>query len=154
MSADHLPVQRSDRGNCSWSFHICCGCNLHYHSPYSGNPLPWTHNTLSCRGLGTGITCLQRPFESISDDGRWKVMTRCFTSQLTCMTLQELNAFLTPITKSEMVVDRSLHDEQLRINFNISFPSLPCEFATLDVSDALGLVGLLQTFSFIYLFDE
>ena len=53
---------------------------------------------------------------------------------------QEFNAFLTPITKSEMVVDRSAHDEQLRVNFNISFPALPCEFATLDVSDALGLV--------------
>jgi len=61
---------------------------------------------------------------------------------------QELNAFLTPITKAEMIVDRSKHDEQLRINFNISFPALSCEFATLDVSDALGLVcppALCQT---------
>lgn len=39
-------------------------------------------------------------------------------------------------------MDRSKHDEQLRINFNISFPALSCEFATLDVSDALGLVSL------------
>lgn len=51
-----------------------------------------------------------------------------------------MNAFLTPITQSEMVVDRSKHDEQLRLNFNISFPALSCEFATLDVSDSLGLV--------------
>ena len=39
-----------------------------------------------------------------------------------------------------MVVDRSAPDELLRINFNISFPALSCEFATLDVSDALGTV--------------
>jgi hypothetical protein len=57
--------------------------------------------------------------------------------------MQELNAFLTPITRAEMIVDRSKHDEQLRINFNISFPALSCEFATLDVSDALGLVILI-----------
>ena len=43
-------------------------------------------------------------------------------------------------TKSELVVDRSAHGELLRMNFNISFPALSCEFATLDVSDALGTV--------------
>ena len=54
--------------------------------------------------------------------------------------MQELNNFLTLETKTSMVVDRSAHGELLRINFNISFPSLSCEFATLDVSDALGTV--------------
>lgn len=44
-----------------------------------------------------------------------------------------------------MVVDRSFHGELLRINFNLSFPALPCEFATLDVSDALGLKRLNLT---------
>lgn len=39
-----------------------------------------------------------------------------------------------------MIVDRSAQGELLRINFNISFPALSCEFATLDVSDALGTV--------------
>jgi Endoplasmic Reticulum-Golgi Intermediate Compartment (ERGIC) len=43
-------------------------------------------------------------------------------------------------TKSELVVDRSRHGELLRINFNMSFPQLSCEFATVDVSDALGTV--------------
>ncbi len=38
------------------------------------------------------------------------------------------------------MVDRSAQGELLRINFNISYPSLSCEFATLDVSDALGTV--------------
>eukprot|EP00210_Caulerpa_lentillifera_P006618 g6323.t1 len=37
-----------------------------------------------------------------------------------------------------MVVDRSRPGELLRINFNLSFPALSCEFATVDVSDALG----------------
>ena len=41
-----------------------------------------------------------------------------------------------------MIVDRSAQGELLRINFNISFPALSCEFATLDVSDALGTVRL------------
>ncbi len=40
-----------------------------------------------------------------------------------------------------MIVDRSAQGELLRINFNISFPALSCEFATLDVSDALGTVS-------------
>ncbi len=43
-------------------------------------------------------------------------------------------------TRTDMVVDRSAHGELLRVNFNISFPQLSCEFATLDVSDAMGLV--------------
>lgn len=37
-------------------------------------------------------------------------------------------------------MDRSAQGELLRINFNISYPALSCEFATLDVSDALGTV--------------
>ena len=41
-----------------------------------------------------------------------------------------------------MVVDRSVHGDLLRVNFNISFPALPCEFASLDISDALGTVRL------------
>ena len=47
-------------------------------------------------------------------------------------------------TKSELVVDRSRHGELLRINFNMSFPQLSCEFATLDVSDALGTVRITK----------
>jgi hypothetical protein len=39
---------------------------------------------------------------------------------------------------SEMVVDRSPPHELLKITFNVSFPALSCEFATLDVSDELG----------------
>lgn len=46
------------------------------------------------------------------------------------------------------MVDRSAQGELLRINFNISFPSLSCEFATLDVSDALGTVTSSHTASF------
>ncbi|CAL5224040.1 g6662 [Coccomyxa viridis] len=52
--------------------------------------------------------------------------------------LAELGSFLALETREELVVDRSAQGELLRINFNISYPSLSCEFATLDVSDALG----------------
>ena len=43
-----------------------------------------------------------------------------------------------------MVVDRSVHGDLLRVNFNISFPALACEFASLDISDALGTVRMSQ----------
>lgn len=50
----------------------------------------------------------------------------------------EFSSFMALEPRSELVVDRSAHGELLRINFNISFPAMSCEFATLDVSDALG----------------
>ena len=48
-------------------------------------------------------------------------------------------------TKTDLIVDRSLHGELLRINFDVSFPALSCEYATLDISDALGLKRLNLT---------
>ena len=59
--------------------------------------------------------------------------------------MQELGSFLALETREELVVDRSAQGELLRINFNISYPSLSCEFATLDVSDALGTVRTSDT---------
>ena len=58
---------------------------------------------------------------------------------------QELNGYLTPVYRDELVVDRSPPGELLRVNFNVSFPSLSCEFATLDVSDSLGTKRLNLT---------
>jgi hypothetical protein len=40
-------------------------------------------------------------------------------------------------------VDRSRDGEYLRIDFNLSFPALSCEFASVDVSDVLGTVSSL-----------
>eukprot|EP00878_Enallax_costatus_P015263 GHUV01015981.1.p1 GENE.GHUV01015981.1~~GHUV01015981.1.p1 ORF type:complete len:142 (+),score=11.00 GHUV01015981.1:198-623(+) len=50
----------------------------------------------------------------------------------------ELSSFLSTKTTTELVVDRSAQNDLLKISFNMSFPALSCEFATLDVSDALG----------------
>lgn len=50
----------------------------------------------------------------------------------------ELAAFLRVQTVSELIIDRSPSNELLKVTFNISFPALSCEFATVDVSDALG----------------
>ncbi|WOL15134.1 protein disulfide isomerase-like 5-4 [Canna indica] len=50
----------------------------------------------------------------------------------------ELNNYLTVSTMTSIVVDRSSDGEFLRIDFNISFPALSCEFASVDVSDVLG----------------
>ncbi|KAJ9521177.1 hypothetical protein QJQ45_022899, partial [Haematococcus lacustris] len=57
----------------------------------------------------------------------------------------ELYSFLTIQTSTQLIVDRSSPSELLKINFNISFPALSCEFATLDVSDALGTKRLNLT---------
>lgn len=50
----------------------------------------------------------------------------------------ELNSFLTVSTSTSVIVDRSPDGEFLRIDFNISFPALSCEFASVDMSDVLG----------------
>ncbi|KAJ3670413.1 hypothetical protein LUZ60_010737 [Juncus effusus] len=50
----------------------------------------------------------------------------------------ELNDYLTISTSTSVVVDRSSDSEFLRIDFNLSFPALSCEFASVDVSDVLG----------------
>ncbi|KAL6999229.1 Protein disulfide-isomerase 5-4 [Sarracenia purpurea var. burkii] len=50
----------------------------------------------------------------------------------------ELNNYLTVSTSTSVVVDKSSDGEFLSIDFNISFPALSCEFASVDVSDVLG----------------
>ncbi|WIA40888.1 hypothetical protein OEZ86_004551 [Tetradesmus obliquus] len=50
----------------------------------------------------------------------------------------ELASFMRVQSAMQLVVDSSPQNELLKITFNISFPALSCEFATLDVSDALG----------------
>ncbi|OUS47115.1 Thioredoxin/protein disulfide isomerase [Ostreococcus tauri] len=53
--------------------------------------------------------------------------------------LSELGKYSTSSFETKVVVDRSVDGELLRINFNLSFPALSCEFASVDVGDALGL---------------
>nr|GMD51359.1 protein disulfide isomerase-like 5-4 [Ipomoea batatas] len=58
-----------------------------------------------------------------------------------CMILlfgMELSDYLTVSTTTTVVVDESADGDFLRIDFNISFPALSCEFASVDVSDVLG----------------
>ncbi|XP_058092838.1 protein disulfide isomerase-like 5-4 [Magnolia sinica] len=50
----------------------------------------------------------------------------------------ELNNYLTVTTSTSVVVDKSTDGEFLLIEFNVSFPALSCEFASVDVSDVLG----------------
>eukprot|EP00270_Netrium_digitus_P003478 TRINITY_DN1404_c0_g1_i1.p1 TRINITY_DN1404_c0_g1~~TRINITY_DN1404_c0_g1_i1.p1 ORF type:complete len:512 (+),score=119.19 TRINITY_DN1404_c0_g1_i1:48-1583(+) len=50
----------------------------------------------------------------------------------------ELKSYLTISTTMTVLVDQSPNGELLRINFNFSFPSLSCEFASVDVTDVLG----------------
>ncbi|XVE50563.1 hypothetical protein DITRI_Ditri01bG0172700 [Diplodiscus trichospermus] len=50
----------------------------------------------------------------------------------------ELSNYLTVSTSTSIIVDNSSDGDFLRIDFNISFPVLSCEFASVDVSDVLG----------------
>ncbi|GLU23578.1 hypothetical protein SLE2022_395710 [Rubroshorea leprosula] len=50
----------------------------------------------------------------------------------------ELSNYLTVSTSTSVIVDKSSDGDFLRIDFNISFPALSCEFASVDVSDILG----------------
>ncbi|KAG0625487.1 hypothetical protein M758_2G059200 [Ceratodon purpureus] len=50
----------------------------------------------------------------------------------------ELSDYLSTTTSTSVVVDRSRDGDYLRIDFNLSFPALSCEFASVDVSDVLG----------------
>ncbi|KAL4554049.1 hypothetical protein LXL04_037494 [Taraxacum kok-saghyz] len=50
----------------------------------------------------------------------------------------ELHNYLSISTSTSVIVDRSSDADYLRIDFNISFPALSCEFASVDVSDVLG----------------
>ncbi|KDO40936.1 hypothetical protein CISIN_1g034822mg [Citrus sinensis] len=70
--------------------------------------------------------------------------------------LQELNNYLTVTTSTAVIVDKSTDGDFLRIDFNMSFPSLPCEFASIDVSNVLGTVslGLLMLLHFLFLVEK
>ncbi|KAL2652902.1 hypothetical protein R1flu_021030 [Riccia fluitans] len=52
----------------------------------------------------------------------------------------EVSSYLTVATTTTVVVDRSKNGEHLRIDFNVSFPRLSCEFLSVDVHDVLGTV--------------
>ncbi|CAN8303031.1 unnamed protein product [Cochlearia groenlandica] len=50
----------------------------------------------------------------------------------------ELSSFLAVNTNTSVIVDKSSDGDLLNLDFNISFPALSCEFASVDVSDVLG----------------
>ncbi|KAI4333822.1 hypothetical protein L6164_018583 [Bauhinia variegata] len=50
----------------------------------------------------------------------------------------ELSNYMSVSTSTSVIVDKSSDGDFLRIDFNISFPALSCEFASVDVSDVLG----------------
>ncbi|XP_019196572.1 PREDICTED: protein disulfide isomerase-like 5-4 isoform X1 [Ipomoea nil] len=50
----------------------------------------------------------------------------------------ELNDYLTMSTTTSVIVDKSSDGDFLIIDFDMSFPALSCEFASVDVSDVLG----------------
>ncbi|XP_010500668.1 PREDICTED: protein disulfide-isomerase 5-3 [Camelina sativa] len=57
----------------------------------------------------------------------------------------ELSSYLAVNTSTSVIVDKSFDGDFLNIDFNISFPALSCEFASVDVSDVLGTHRLNMT---------
>ncbi|CAI0380050.1 unnamed protein product [Linum tenue] len=55
----------------------------------------------------------------------------------------ELSNYLAVNTSTSVIVDKSTDGDFLRIDFNISFPALSCEFAAVDVSDVLGTLVIV-----------
>ncbi|KAJ0801798.1 putative endoplasmic reticulum vesicle transporter [Helianthus annuus] len=53
----------------------------------------------------------------------------------------ELHSYLTISTSTAIIIDKSSIEDTVRVDFNISFPLLSCEFASVDVSDVLGTVS-------------
>ena len=51
----------------------------------------------------------------------------------------EFRAFLTPEKVTDMTVDTGGSD-LIRLDFDISFPKMPCNFASVELSDSLGTV--------------
>ena len=49
----------------------------------------------------------------------------------------QLMSYMELRTKTELVVD-DLLDEMLRVNFNVTLPSAPCDYLSVDVSDLAG----------------
>ncbi|GIL67187.1 hypothetical protein Vafri_20620 [Volvox africanus] len=82
-------------------------------------------------------------FKKIPSDLTEATLTGAWLSLLAAVIMvflfaAELTSFLSTTTSTQLVVDRSPQNELLKLNFNISFPALSCEFATVDVSDSLG----------------
>ncbi|CAB1115551.1 unnamed protein product [Ectocarpus sp. CCAP 1310/34] len=65
------------------------------------------------------------------------VMSGCALFCMLILFLCELRAFLTPEVYTTVAID-SNQDSKLRINFNITMLSLPCDYASVDVLDLLG----------------
>lgn len=67
------------------------------------------------------------------------VISMCAAVMISLLLISEVNNYLQPVFKTKVVVDRSMDGELMRINFNVSFPALSCEFMSVDVGDAMGL---------------
>ena len=55
---------------------------------------------------------------------------------LTVLFIFELNSYLSGSVVTDVVMDDN-SDEFLRVNFNVSLPNIPCQFASVDVQDVL-----------------
>jgi hypothetical protein len=65
------------------------------------------------------------------------IISICAAAFMTYLFIGELGAFITPETRSDMFVAQDA-GQKLKINFNMTFPHLPCFGLSLDVLDIMG----------------
>lgn len=56
---------------------------------------------------------------------------------LTVLFIFELNSYLSGTVVTDVVMDTSVEGERLRVNFDVTLPNIPCQFASVDVQDVL-----------------
>ena len=61
------------------------------------------------------------------------------TALIVFLLIAETRAYVKTTFDTKVVVDRSVDGELMRINFNVSFPALSCEFASVDVGRCVGI---------------
>jgi thiol-disulfide isomerase/thioredoxin len=71
------------------------------------------------------------------------------------LVVAEFNSYLTTTVESKVVLDHleSMSDDTLQVNFNLSFPHLKCEYASVDATNFMGThdAGLAARVSKVHL---
>ena len=64
----------------------------------------------------------------------------CAAIFMICLVVAEFSAYLSVTTESKVILDHfdSSSDDTLQVNFNISFPHLKCEYASVDATNFMG----------------
>ena len=93
------------------------------------------YRALQGRGLTAGASCRDLTEASMTGAG----LSIVATVVMGLLLVFEFRAFLTPERVTDMTVD-TVGSDLIRLDFDISFPKMPCNFASVELSDNLGTV--------------